>query len=190
MRKLRLGRNQGIQGKFSGKCDSDLLKLTIYSNLTWEFLRTGESKVMARVVWRVRLLPVLTLQRLDPGGGAGVLQERPDSSGKGFQQNNKKNPDNGRRKWWKTAKKFNQYSYASKAKENSALSSVPRNADMSSQVIGKRERGWGKKIKHNQSLSNSASFGHYLSALVRKGFVATKSHCFLDSCRKMYRTLR
>lgn len=64
---------------------------TYRPNLTWEFLRTGESKVMAREVWRVRLLPVLTLQLPYPGGVAGVLQERPDSSGKGFQQNNNNN---------------------------------------------------------------------------------------------------
>lgn len=46
---------------------------------------------MAREIWRVWLLPVLTLQLPDPGGVAGVLQERPDSSGKGFQQNNNNN---------------------------------------------------------------------------------------------------
>lgn len=74
----------------------------------------------------------------------------------------------------KTAEKFSQYNYASKAKESSALSSVPRNTDRSSQVIGDRERGWGKKITHNQSLSRGGSIGHYLSALVRKGLVATR----------------
>lgn len=96
MRKLSLGRNQEIQGKLSCKRDSDGFELTC-SNLTRKFLRTGESKIRARVVWRVRLLPVLafsswTLVVLLESCKRGLARVGRDS--------NKiiKNPDNGRRK--------------------------------------------------------------------------------------------